>query len=536
MSRVLLVCNQFPKFSESFIVRKFLGLLRLGWDVHVACNRSEDEQWAHFAHILPRADYEAHVHRSTSFDQLLLDLAPDLVHFEFGHLARGRAGSPALGRAKVVASLRGNDINALGLDDPTYFEEVWERVDALHVLTPALFERAVARGCPPDLPHVVVPPAVDASFFAPAERRSEEVGTPERPFRILSVGRLHWMKGYASSLNAIAMLRMRGIKCEYRIAGAADYGEGIIEVLFAIHDQGLQDVVELLGAGSQNDVKDELDWADVLLHGAISEGFCNAALEAQAMAVPVVCTEALAANVLDGRTGLVAPLRDAAGLADRLARLATDSELRRRLGEAGRNRAETQFRPDDQIARFSDWYRDVLATGLDHSELRTMRILLRRQRTQLEELELERERLARDIDRREGAEAMKDLVDEFVPDEDPVLVVSRGDPALIDIGRTAGHFPQTIDGAYLGHHPASSIEAIEQLEHLRATDAARFLVFPRTGLWWLQHYRGLRDHLDRNYTRAAFDDQSGAIYDLRGRIENRDDLTSDWQRTPEEAA
>ena len=249
------------------------------------------------------------------------------------------------------------------------------------------------------------------------------------------------MKGYATSLHAIALLRTRGIECEYRIAGAADYGEGLIEVQFAIHDQGLQDVVELLGPGSQNDVKDHLDWADVLLHGAVSEGFCNAALEAQAMAVPVVCTEALSANVIDGRTGLVAPARDAAGLAERLARLAGDSALRRRLGGAGRERAETQFRPDHQIAKFSDWYRNVLATGPDHSELRTMKIQLRRQKTELEELERERERLARDIERREGAEAMKVLVDEFVPDDDSVLVVSRGDPTLIDIGRTASTLP-----------------------------------------------------------------------------------------------
>ena len=537
MSRVLLVCNQFPKFSESFIVRKFLGLLGRGWDVHVACNRSDEEQWGHFAHILARADHAEHVHLVNNFDQLLLDLAPDLVHFEFGHLARGRAGSPALVRSKVVASLRGNDINALGLDDPAYFEEVWEGIDALHVLAPPLFKRAVDRGCPADLPHVVIPPAVDASFFTPAERRREEVGTTDRPLRILSVGRLHWMKGYATSLHAIAMLRTRGIECEYRIAGAADYGEGLIEVHFAIHDQGLQDIVELLGPGSQNDVKDHLDWADVLLHGAVSEGFCNAALEAQAMAVPVVCTEALSANVIDGRTGLVAPARDAAGLAERLARLAGDSALRRRLGRAGRERAETQFRLDHQIAKFSDWYRNVLATGPDHSELRTMRIQLRRQKSELEELERERERLARDIERREGAEAMKVLVDEFVPDDDSVLVVSRGDPTLIDIGRTAAHFPQTPDGAYLGHHPASSIEAIEQLEHLRATDAARFLVFPRTGLWWLEHYRGLRDHLDRNYHRAAFDERSGAVYDLvRDDAENSDDLARDWRHTPEEVA
>ena len=44
--KLVLVTNQFPKFSETFIVSKLLGLLDHGWDVHVICNRSDDDQWA----------------------------------------------------------------------------------------------------------------------------------------------------------------------------------------------------------------------------------------------------------------------------------------------------------------------------------------------------------------------------------------------------------------------------------------------------------------------------------------------------------
>ncbi len=515
MSRVLLVCNQFPKFSESFIVRKFLGLLRLGWDVRVACNRSDDEQWAHFAQILPREDYEGHVHPVEDFDELVDRLGPDLVHFEFGHLARGRAAARSLAKSRVVASLRGNDVNALGLDDEEYFDELWEAVDGLHVLTARLFERAVARGCEPGLPHVVIPPAVDTDFFVPGERTYREVGTGERPLRILSIGRLHWMKGYATSLHAVRLLRERGTAVEYRIAGAADYGEGLIETLFSIHDHGLQDAVTLLGPVPQEEILELLGWADVLLHGAVSEGFCNAALEAQAMGVPVVGTGAIAENVIDGETGLIAPVRDAGGIAERLEQLARRRKLRRRLGEAGRRRAIESFRLEDQIEQFSAWYRQLIATADESSELRTLRIQLRREQRRLEELVTERNRLARDIERRESAAAMKELVEEFVPDSEQVLVVSRGDMSLLDIGRPAGHFPQTADGEYLGHHPASSAEAIDQLEQLRAAGAS-YVVFPRTGLWWLEHYRGLRDHLERTSTLLVLDDDAGAMFHLDG--------------------
>jgi hypothetical protein len=110
---------------------------------------------------------------------------------------------------------------------------------------------------------------------------------------------------------------------------------------------------------------------------------------------------------------------------------------------------------------------------------------------------------------------MQELVEEFVPDGEQVLVVSRGDMSLLDIGRPAGHFPQTADGEYLGHHPASSAEAIDQLEQLRAAGAS-YVVFPRTGLWWLEHYRGLRDHLERTSTLLVLDDDAGAMFHLDG--------------------
>ena len=68
----------------------------------------------------------------------------------------------------------------------------------------------------------------------------------------------------------------------------------------------------------------ELRAADVLLHPAVSEGFGNAVMEAQAVEVPVVCTDAdgLRENVVDGVTGLVVPRRDASALAAALERLA----------------------------------------------------------------------------------------------------------------------------------------------------------------------------------------------------------------------
>ena len=117
---------------------------------------------------------------------------------------------------------------------------------------------------------------------------------------------------------------------------------------------------------------------------------------------------------------------------------------------------------------------------------------------------------------RREAEQVREAVKETVPSGSTVLVISRGDEELLQLnGRRAEHFPQADDGAWAGHHPADSEEAIAHLESLRER-GAEFLVVPPTYLWWLRHYEGLREHLDANYEPVVSDDRAGAIYRLAG--------------------
>jgi SAM-dependent methyltransferase len=96
-----------------------------------------------------------------------------------------------------------------------------------------------------------------------------------------------------------------------------------------------------------------------------------------------------------------------------------------------------------------------------------------------------------------------------------VLVVSKGDERLLSFnGRTGWHFLRNEKGLYAGHHPADSAAAIEALERLRA-DGAGYLVFPRVALWWLDHYAGLREHLDRHGRVIVRNDRTAVIYALR---------------------
>ncbi|MQA73277.1 MAG: hypothetical protein GEU88_02810 [Solirubrobacterales bacterium] len=103
---------------------------------------------------------------------------------------------------------------------------------------------------------------------------------------------------------------------------------------------------------------------------------------------------------------------------------------------------------------------------------------------------------------------------EAIPSGATVLVAGKGDDALLELdGCSACHFPVAADGSYLGHHPAGDTAVIAQLEALRARGADHLLL-PATTLWWLDHYHGLRRHLQDRYVTLLEDDDC-AIYRLR---------------------
>ena len=100
---------------------------------------------------------------------------------------------------------------------------------------------------------------------------------------------------------------------------------------------------------------------------------------------------------------------------------------------------------------------------------------------------------------------IRHIVETNIPRDSCLLVVSKGDDELVEFdARSALHFPQSLDGRYAGHHPANSIDAIQQLESLKRKGCQYFL-FPQTSFWWLDYYKALQSHLQNEYRRILND-------------------------------
>lgn len=181
------------------------------------------------------------------------------------------------------------------------------------------------------------------------------------PLRILGVGQLNRRKGFHVLVDALAILKNRDRSFDCTIVGDGAERIGLEK---AIKNNKLEDNVTLAGALLHEQVQGLLGAADVfVLPCVVSEdgwrdGIPVALMEAMYAGLPVISTNILGLPELidDGVNGLLVPSDDPEALAGAIARLGTDPDLRRRLGEAGRAKVLRDFNNDTSAAQLHDLF------------------------------------------------------------------------------------------------------------------------------------------------------------------------------------
>ena len=176
-------------------------------------------------------------------------------------------------------------------------------------------------------------------------------------FRIVSLGRLHPMKGYEYLVDALALLSDNR-------ATVVVFGEGHLrrQLEGRIASMGLRHSIQLPGYAEDPEIA--LRKADCFVLPSVSHESCPAVLaEAMASGLPLITSDfgPLAEVNIHGETGLVVPVRNAERLAQALRTLMNDPALAARMGQAGRERAVKSFSRDLMVEKTLALYAGVVS-------------------------------------------------------------------------------------------------------------------------------------------------------------------------------
>lgn len=228
-------------------------------------------------------------------------------------------------------------------------------------ISSAVEGRLLAAGVPGGMIRVIRS-AVDLEALHPQSGRAPmraAAGIAEDAFCLLTVAALIPRKGIDVLLDALDRLARQGLRPVAWIAGEGPERDSLER---QARSRGLASVAFL---GHRDDVPDLLAACDAFVLPSRQEGLGVAALEAMALARPVVATRVggLAEAVVHERTGLLVPPEDPTALERALARLLRDPELGRRLGAAGPARLDEGFRADQMVDAYERLCFEVLDGG-----------------------------------------------------------------------------------------------------------------------------------------------------------------------------
>ena len=223
-------------------------------------------------------------------------------------------------------------------------KEKVERATLARFISRSGVEMAQEAGVPPQAENVRV-----LHMGLPIPRCPAIITEPREVPLIMSVGNLLPVKGHKYLVEAIALLKKRGIVVNLHIAGEGEQRASLEQQIATL---GLESQVRLLGQVSHKELLslyaagkvDTVVLPSVDLGNGEHEGIPVSLIEGMAYGIPVVSTlTGGIPELLEGGAGLLVPPQNAAALSDALACLHSDPLRQKEVAQAGRARIEEQY-------------------------------------------------------------------------------------------------------------------------------------------------------------------------------------------------
>ena len=171
-------------------------------------------------------------------------------------------------------------------------------------------------------------------------------------------------KGVYDYVSAVRLLKERGIKAQFLLAGDLDINNptGLkLDDLNKLKDEGYVKII-----GYQKDIVTLYAKSHIICLPSYREGFPKSLIEAAAASRAVVTTDVPGCRdaIIPNKTGLLVPVKDPQKLADALQWLIENPKERIAMGKEGRNFAEKEFPIEKIIQSHLDIYQDLLRNSL----------------------------------------------------------------------------------------------------------------------------------------------------------------------------
>jgi glycosyltransferase involved in cell wall biosynthesis len=269
---------------------------------------------------------------------------PIVVHTFHGHVLKGYFGPGRTAFFRQVERILARSSDVLVAVSPEVRDELVE-----HRIAPLSKFAVIRLGIP--LEDRLEDPTMDLDF-----RRL--YGIPPSAFVIGWVGRMTGVKDTGAVLEIVRATRERGVDAVVCMVGDGPDRERLEQLA---HDLGIARASYFVGY--QSDVAGYYRLFDAFVLPSVNEGTPVSAIEALASGTPVVANRVggVPDVVSDGVDGFLVEPGDVEGAADRLAELASDPELRARLGESGRREMFERYSVSRLVDDVDRLYRTLLA-------------------------------------------------------------------------------------------------------------------------------------------------------------------------------
>ncbi|BAO55736.1 glycosyltransferase [Nonlabens marinus] len=287
----------------------------------------------------------AHIYQF-SFYQQFTDI--DIIHVQFGTNTRPVDILKQIGflKGKLVISFHGHDaffpINGV-IPIDNYYDYAFANADFIIANTNYLKKALINIDCPEEKIKVINIPVDPIFFETPIQMRSNS-----RTLRIITIGRLHKIKGHALCIKAMKELKMKGVDVTLTIVGDGKEKESLLS---SIQTEELINQVFLLGKKSQNQIIDLLDQHDVYITTSIPVEYGRretqgiATIEAQARGLVVVAFDSggIKYTLQDKVSGFLVKEGDVDQLVDKLIYLFQNKDQRLRMSSNAIKVAKDRF-------------------------------------------------------------------------------------------------------------------------------------------------------------------------------------------------